>query len=296
MALRRPTPTRRAARRQVADKEWADRRRASRRERVVNGRASGTGIAACLFALSAITAPVASAECPPSQTASYLVQFNATWSAATHPLEIPPVPHFSPLIGGTHDATVAFWAPGSLASAGIEMMAEVGASTPLDTEIQTAITAGQAGVIISGGGINPSPGSVSTSFSPSQTFPLVTLVTMIAPSPDWFVGVRGLALFENGDWVQQKVASLSGYDAGTDDGVTFLSADDDSVPAENISLITTPPLGGTPPLGSFTFTRLDSPVCSEIPSVGSGGGILLGLLLLASAAASPALGIRRGRA
>jgi hypothetical protein len=34
----------------------------------------------------------------PPQTARYLVTFQARWSAATHPDEIPPRPHFSPLI------------------------------------------------------------------------------------------------------------------------------------------------------------------------------------------------------
>ena len=80
-----------------------------------------------------------------------------------------------------------------MATPGMERMAEVGSRTTLQSEFQTAISAGTAQSVILGGGIG-SPGSTTTSFETSSAFPLVTLVTMIAPSPDWFVGVSGLNL------------------------------------------------------------------------------------------------------
>ena len=42
----------------------------------------------------------------------------------------------------------------------------------------------------------------------SQDHPLVTLVTMVAPSPDWFVGVSAMALFENGQWIPTREVLL----------------------------------------------------------------------------------------
>ena len=54
----------------------------------------------------------------------------------THPVDFPPGPHFSPLIGGTHSSGVAFWAPGALASDGIEAMAERGNPGPLAGEVE----------------------------------------------------------------------------------------------------------------------------------------------------------------
>ena len=94
---------------------------------------------------------------------------------------------FSILIGGTHNNQVTFWQPGQLASTGIKSMAEFGGTSDLSPEVQTAINAGTADAVILGGAIGQSPGSTSSTFTANQAFPLVTLVTMVAPSPDWFV-------------------------------------------------------------------------------------------------------------
>jgi hypothetical protein len=203
----------------------------------------------------------------PTQTAEYTVTFEATGNAETHPASFPPNPHFSGLIGGTHDVSVAFWRVGELASPGIESMAETGAKSTLISEFNAAILAGGADSLVSGGGINPSPGSVAVSFQIDLEFPLVTLVSMIAPSPDWFVGVWGLSLLESGDWVEEKVVALLPYDSGTDSGTTYTSPNSDTDPAEPITLITTLPVGNGVPLGTFTFTRSDVPT-----AVGSGSG------------------------
>ena len=69
-----------------------------------------------------------------------------------------------------------------------------------------------------GGAIDRSPDRVTLDFEISRDFSLVTLVSMLAPSPDWFVGMSGLNLIENGDWVAEKVVVLQPWDAGTDSG------------------------------------------------------------------------------
>jgi hypothetical protein len=193
----------------------------------------------------------------PTQTAEYTVTFDATWSAQTHPSSFPPNPHFSGLVGSTHDASVWFWQAGELASPGIENMAETGSKSPLLTEIGAAITDGSADSLISGGGINPSPGSVGVSFQIDLDFPLVTLVSMIAPSPDWFVGVSNLSLFENGDWVEERIVSLLPYDSGTDSGTTYTSPNLDTDPAEPIMQITTLFQNAPNPFNPATTVRFD---------------------------------------
>ena len=165
-----------------------------------------------------------------SPTAFYRVRFVADWSAATHPIGFPSGPHFSGLIGGTHNDLVEFWSPGSLASTGIKNMAELGGKVALTSEVNAAISAGDADSVISGGGIGPSPGEVSKDFIAEQSFPLMTLVAMIAPSPDWFVGVSGVSLMADGEWIDQQVIDLFGYDAGTDSGTAHESDDDPTVP------------------------------------------------------------------
>lgn len=201
------------------------------------------------------------APTPAEPTARYRVTFEATWSAATHPVDFPRSPHFSSLIGGTHSERVVFWEPAGLASPGIEAMAELGATSPLDAEIQAAIAAGTAAGLVQGPGIPLSPNSVSVELSAGRDHPLVTLVSMIAPSPDWFVGVHGLSLVEDGEWVEEKSVTLDPWDAGTDSGSTYRSPDENTVPRAPIRRIEGHPLasdGVVAPLGTFTFVRLPS--------------------------------------
>ncbi len=194
----------------------------------------------------------------PAATAEYRVTFEATWSRDTHPNMFPDNPHFSGLIGATHQQDVRFWQEGFLASNGMESMAERGSKTPLDQEVDKAIAEGRAQNLLSGGGINRSPGLVSLDFTASIEHPFVTLVSMVAPSPDWFVGVSALSLLQDGDWANEIVVELHPYDAGTDSGTSYASRDKDTVPPIPISRIDGPPLqvGGTvPPVGTFTFQR-----------------------------------------
>jgi hypothetical protein len=191
--------------------------------------------------------------------ATYEVRFDAVWSGETHPAQFPPGPHFSGLIGGTHHAAVSFWLPGQNATPGIQNMAETGSKFPLTTEVQDAIAGGTAGVVLSGGGIPLSPGNVSLVFDIDRANPMVSLVSMIAPSPDWFVGVHGLALYGDGDWMDERVAVLYPYDAGTDSGVTYTSANSATTPPVPIFRIEEDPFlnnGNVAPLGTFTFSLI----------------------------------------
>lgn len=195
---------------------------------------------------------------PAPPTARYVVTFDATWSAATH--RVPANPHFSPLVGGTHATGVRFWQPGAVASDGIEAMAERGSQAPLDAEVGAAIAAGTAQHLLRGGRPpSTSPGVDTLEFEVSQGHPLVTLVTMVAPSPDWFVGVDSLPLFENGAWVQERTVPLVPWDAGTDSGADFTSRDRETSPREPVARIGQPPLGANgaaAPMGTFTFRRV----------------------------------------
>ncbi|MBN1979841.1 MAG: spondin domain-containing protein [Anaerolineae bacterium] len=195
----------------------------------------------------------------PVSPAQYRLTFEATWSAATHPTDFPPNPHFSGLIGAAHRPDVRLWQVGELASPGIKTMAETGVKNPLNGEIDALIAAGDACVKISGEGIHPSPGTVAVVFEVNGDCPAISVATMIAPSPDWFVGVSALSLLEDGVWVDEKVIDLFPYDAGTDSGVSYTSPDLPSPRLEGIFMIEGGPLlvgGSVPPLGTFTFTRL----------------------------------------
>ncbi len=191
----------------------------------------------------------------------YELTFDATWSSTTHP-NVPPEPNFSGLIGGSHNQLVSFWEPGSLASDAVETLAELGDTGPLSSTVNTAILAGNAYSVISAGAIDPSPNSVSVTFKMHSGKPLVTVASRIGLSPDWFVGVSNMVLFDNGQWLGEAVVDLYAYDAGTDSGTDFNSPDLDTNPADPITQITGYPFGGEPPLGTFTFKL----ICNNPPA------------------------------
>jgi spondin N len=194
-------------------------------------------------------------------TAVYQVTFTSTWSQQTHPHEYPTgLSHFSGLIGATHNALANFWQSGEIATSGIESMAETGSKSLLITEINAQIDIGNAQHLLSGGGIGSSPGEVQLTFEITQQHPFVTLVSMIAPSPDWFVGVSSLPLITNGQWVEQLVVPLFAYDAGTDSGAIYTSPNSDTQPRANIQRIETLLFlvnSEIPDIGTFTFDRIE---------------------------------------
>jgi hypothetical protein len=193
-----------------------------------------------------------------AETATFEVVFESTWAASSHPTDFPADAHYSGLIGGTHRDTVTFWREGSPASEGIRRMAERGGKSPLDAEVMQAIAAGDAEFVLSGEALASTPGSVSLRFDVSRDFPLVTLVTMVAPSPDWFVGVSGLPLFANGDWVSDVSVDLQVFDAGTDSGRSYRSPDEDTQPRQPISRLTGYPVSegsAAAPFGRMIFRR-----------------------------------------
>lgn len=194
-----------------------------------------------------------------SDAVTYRATFHSTWSPSTHPgVSLPAGAHFSPLVGAIHGDGVVFWQPGGFASLGIESMAETGSTGLLSNEIQQAITAGTAKRTLLGNGLDFTPSSTSLQFEIEPTS-VVTLVSMIAPSPDWFVGVHGLNLRPDGYWARQVQVPLYLYDAGTDSGALFNSPDADTQPRQPISRLDQTAgalLNGSQPFGTFTFDLL----------------------------------------
>ncbi len=196
----------------------------------------------------------------PAETARFSVEFNAQWSRGLHPTDFPSNPHFSGLIGATHNSDLSLWGLGESATPGIRNMAETGGKSPLTAEIASHQDAGTAETLLSGPGIGRSPGNGFLEFEISQSHPLVSLVSMIAPSPDWFVGVHDLSLLVDGNWVDELVIDLEAYDAGTDSGATYTSANQRTSPQASITRLTESPLAASdnlPPLGQFIFTRIE---------------------------------------
>jgi hypothetical protein len=101
----------------------------------------------------------------------------------------------------------------------------------------------------------------------NSQYPLVSFITMIAPSPDWFLGVHDLNLCNTatGEWQDREVKDLFPYDAGTDSGLAFTSGDVVTNPPVNIHLITNDTEGSLKSdkpiksFGTFTFVNEGTP-------------------------------------
>lgn len=189
--------------------------------------------------------------------ASYSITFTGAWTTAATPGGLPDNAHFSPLIGAVHNADVTFWEAGGKATPGIESMAERGRTATLTQEIEAA-GANALSVISREGG----PGATATVTIEPVTVtaghPRVTLVSMIAPSPDWFVGVSGLSLLDAvGEWVETLTLDLVPWDAGTEEGDDFSFDNAATVPPGTIVILNGTGKFSDAPIATLTFTRLD---------------------------------------
>ena len=134
-------------------------------------------------------------------TATYTVVFDSNWSQSAHPDPTGSLPgnaHWSKLVGATHNDGVTFLEMGSPATPGVKNVAEYGSNTVFFAEINAAITANTANNLIEGPALGTALGDMTISnLETTEEFPLLTLVTMIAPSPDWIVAISNVSLLDD---------------------------------------------------------------------------------------------------
>lgn len=79
-----------------------------------------------LFLLALTLSLSQAIPCPGS--AKYTLTFQAEWTAKAHPEDFPSgcTPHFSSLVGCSHNAEYVMWKPGQNATEGVKKVAEEG--------------------------------------------------------------------------------------------------------------------------------------------------------------------------
>ena len=200
---------------------------------------------------SSLTPSPADPEVATRSVARYEVVFEGAWSLQTTPGGLPSGAHFTPLIGGVHNDQVVFLQSGERASQGVEDMAELGRTQRLANEV----TAAGAVVLHREGNIGREGTAVFDAVELSTDNPRVTLTTMIAPSPDWFVGVSGLSFLDPaGDWVASRTVNLYPWDAGTEDGTEFSLSNPATSPQAVISSLRGQGKFTTARIASLSFT------------------------------------------
>ena len=176
-----------------------------------------------------------------SKQATYTITLNIDWSASLAPFEYPDGGgHMSSLIGLTHGDRVKLFADGATASSGLKLVAENGRSGILKAQFDELRRKDRVGSVIQADGIKSVPGKISTTFSTTKDHPLLSVITMVAPSPDWFTGVSAVRLHADEGWVDAITLPLWVWDAGTDSGTTYIAKNAETQPHESIRLLATP--------------------------------------------------------
>nr|XP_049697073.1 spondin-1 [Helicoverpa armigera]XP_049697074.1 spondin-1 [Helicoverpa armigera]XP_049697075.1 spondin-1 [Helicoverpa armigera]XP_049697076.1 spondin-1 [Helicoverpa armigera] len=183
-------------------------------------------------------------DCCACDDAKYKMVFEGLWSPQTHPKNFPVqalwLTHFSDVIGATHPKNFKFWGEGEIATDGFRSLAEWGSVGLLERELRQQ--GGKLRSIVKAQGLwHPRVNANTTAgFTVDRKRHLLSLASMFGPSPDWVVGVSGLNLcLKDCTWAESRVIDLFPYDAGTDNGISYMSPNSETVPREKMYRITT---------------------------------------------------------
>ena len=194
----------------------------------------------------------------------YRVTFKGMWNLQSTPGGIVPGAHFTTFVGAVHNSNVTYWRSGGLATPGIENVAELGATDRFRFEIYVSGD-NKLSIIHERPGTGPE-GSDTFDIKVTSDYPLVTLLSMIGPSPDWFVGISGVSLLDgNGEWRDELVVNLYPYDAGTEEGDEFSLSNPATNPQEPISSIRNTGKFSNSPMATLTFTLKPTTTEPEAP-------------------------------
>ncbi|BFZ25404.1 hypothetical protein BsWGS_28445 [Bradybaena similaris] len=211
------------------------------------------------------------AECCACGHAMYTVEFQGLWSRNTHPKGFPDEKnsyqlHWSNVVGATHGSDYRIWDYGQFASRAVKEVCEFGSSRSLENEmkdnsdrIRTVIKTKQLW------GPEAILDTVRAVFTANKDKHLLSLITMIGPSPDWCLGVSALSMCaSNCTWAGSASIDLYPWDAGTDSRITYLGRKIPTVPPEPIHRLnsTYPKHGDSPffgvdlkPFARLTITK-----------------------------------------
>jgi len=191
--------------------------------------------------------------------ATYEVSFIGNWKSTTHKGDFPPNAHFSKAVGMAHKSGVSLFVHGEISSDGIEEMAETGKTSILKNEIESIVDDNNAYEFIEGESLSTGTEIKKFKFKTHKDYPYASIVSMLAPSPDWFIAAENVELHNGKEFVQSVVVEAIAYDSGTDSGIEFVSDNEDTNPRESIYTIETLPSGNAQvvPFAWFRFKKVD---------------------------------------
>lgn len=169
---------------------------------------------------------------------AFTASFENLWVEDRHPFSYPSGnEHWSPFVFATHSSDFVMWEEGAMATQGIELIAETGSTSILRNEL---LAQQDENFILSYDTTPMIPvafdgASVSTgSLCADKDHPLVSSISMIAPSPDWFSGQYNLRLHDGANWYERIEMYVYPWDAGTEEGERYSLSNNPTTPQEVI--------------------------------------------------------------
>ena len=168
---------------------------------------------------------------------------------------------FGSVAFATHESTVSYFNAGEAASAGLKAFAETG-STELLVEEFAARTNDANVFPDKSEGTFPQGATAVQKFESHRASPgqdHLTFVASLSESPDWFVGARNIDLRPGGVWIEELEVDLFAWDAGTDSGTDWDSADSATDPPANVTALKGVGKFSNTPIAKLTITMLAPP-------------------------------------
>jgi len=179
-------------------------------------------------------------EIPVEMPVSYDCVFINRWTSLRHPNRFPtPNAFWSRPLMASHNNDYTMWSGDQVPSTGVQVVAERGSSRPLVRELKAE---------------NLGDNIVqSVTFSPIGDFDftsmqgqlemdnehrLISTISRISPSPDWFSGLNSYSPVMNGMWLSSFTVNSFPWDAGSEDGTEYSERNDPTDPLMNSSRFT----------------------------------------------------------
>uniref|UniRef100_A0AC34R1F0 Spondin-1 n=1 Tax=Panagrolaimus sp. JU765 TaxID=591449 RepID=A0AC34R1F0_9BILA len=205
------------------------------------------------------------AECCACDEAKYDIEFIGIWSKETHPKDFPTLEHlthftdflgakthpkdfptlehlthFTDFLGASHSKNYTMWKFGGISTDGMKEIAEWGNTYKGEQEMKGNASEIRTIIKMKGLWYPEVQGRTTGHFHVNKYHHLASLAAMFGPSPDWCVGVSQINLcLPDCTWAEERVFDLLPFDAGTDDGPTYMSPNNPREPRRPIVAITT---------------------------------------------------------
>ncbi len=196
--------------------------------------------------------------------AKYRFTVSAKWSESTHPDAYPGASaHFTTFAGAAHNSDFVVFKTGEpLSTPGVETLVEEGSINAFKAEVEKQVSNNKVKEFLKlvefrGDDLT---NSQCFEFWATTAYSNFSVISMVAPTSDWFIGLSSIALREGDTWKfdTEKTFNARVYDAGTEkDTKPFNLVNADENPKLAVSLESSKFQSGELTVGTFSLKLVE---------------------------------------